>query len=356
MKDIAEIDKNLKVETKIEREGLRFLNARSAPFKIYGIYHDGQRFRRLPQDVAEKTNPGVVNLSVKTAGGRVRFITNSPFVAIKAILPHNTVFPHMPLTGVAGFDMYVFEDGRDRVMKTFVPPVDFEGSYESLYEFSNGAKERIITLNFPLYNEVHELYIGLCEGCDLKSAPDYKYDKPIVYYGSSITQGGCASRPGMSYQAILTRKYDVDHVNLGFSGSGRGEPAIADYIASLDMMMFVFDYDFNAVTVEQYEQSHEPFFKKVRAVHPDIPIILMTRPKPESYFVDTDYQRIEVAKRTYNNALQAGDKNVYFIPGYELMALAGEEGCVDLTHPTDLGFVSMANRLSVEFDKILNNA
>lgn len=353
MSDISEIDKNLRVETNIEREGLRFHSVRSTPFKIYGVYHDGEKFRRLPKDVAESTSAGVSNLSVKTAGGRVRFITDSPFVAIKAILPHNTVFPHMTLAGVAGFDMYASENGNEKIVKIFVPPVNFEDSYEGLYDFPGGAKERLITVNFPLYNEVRELYIGLDDGCSLKEAPEYKYEKPIVYYGSSITQGGCASRPGMCYTAILSRKYDIDHINLGFSGNGCGEPVMAEYIAGLDMQMFVYDYDYNSRSVEQYEQTHEPFFKIIRRAHPDMPIIFMTKPKPECYMTETDYQKLEIAKRTYANALASGDKNVYFIPGYELMADAGTEGFVDMTHPTDLGFVSMANRLSVEFDKIL---
>ena len=353
MKDISEFDKNLKIETNIEREGLTFFNALSQPFKLYGIYHDGEKFRRLPDDVAEATNAGVHRLSTNTAGGRLRFITDSPYVAIKVIIPHETRFSHMALVGIAGFDMYVFEDGRHRLRKSFLPPHNFEDSYELIYDFADGKKERLITLNFPLYNGVRELYIGLDAGCEIKEAPEYKYEKPVVYYGSSITQGGCASRPGMSYQAILTREFDFDHINLGFSGSGRGEQIIADYIAGLDMMAFVLDYDHNAPTVEHYRETHEPFFKTVRAAHPDIPIIIMTRPVPKTFLTYDEWQRIDVAKTTYENAVAAGDKNVYFIPGYELMEFAGEEGTVDLCHPTDLGFASMAKRLSVEFKKIL---
>ena len=353
MKDIFEIDKNLKIETNIERYGLTFFNPLAEPFKIYGIYHDGEKFRRLPDDVAAATNDGVHRLATNTAGGRVRFITDSPYVAIKVSLPHNIKFPHMTLAGVAGFDLYVLEDGRDRLRKSFLPPYDFVDYYELLYDFPNGKEERLITLNFPLYNDVNELYIGLEEGSVVREAPGYKYEKPIVYYGSSITQGGCASRPGMSYQSIITRKFDIDHVNLGFSGSGRGEQIIADYIAGLDMLAFVLDYDHNAPTVEHYRETHEPFFKTVRAAHPDIPIIIMTRPVPKDFMTYEEWQRIDVAKATYENAAKAGDKNVYFIPGYELMEYAGEEGTVDLCHPTDLGFASIAKRLSEEFEKLL---
>lgn len=352
-KNIAEIDKNLVIETEFEREGLVFKNSLDAPFKIYGVYHDGKQFRRLPQDVADATSEGVGRLSRNTAGGRIRFITDSPYLAIKVILPHTTFFSHMPLAGVAGFDLYVKENGRYTSKKTFLPPYNFEDSYEGVYDFTGEACERDITLNFPLYNQVYQLYIGIKEGSVLKAAPDYKYDKPIVYYGSSITQGGCASRPGNAYQGIITRKFDVDHVNLGFSGNGKAEKPIVDYIAGLDMKVFVMDYDHNAPTVEYYAQTHEPMFKAIREKNPTLPIVIMTRPKSKYALNDSEYERIKIARTTYENALAAGDENVYFIPGYELMdGIADDEGCVDMTHPTDLGFYAMAKRLAPELEKI----
>ena len=353
MSNITEIDKNLKVETTIEREGLVFRNANDAPFGLYGIYHDGEKYRRIPADIAKATNKGVDYLSSNTAGGRLRFITDSPYIAIKVMLPHHTRFAHMPLTGIAGFDMYTYEDGHYNVTKTFVPPHSFTDNYESVHDFDGERKERLITLNFPLYNDVYKLYIGLKDGCVLKEAPAYSITKPIVFYGSSITQGGCASRPGNAYTSIVSRKYDADHINLGFSGSGKAEPVIAEYIANLDMSVFVMDYDHNADNNDHYAASHEPFFKTIREKNPDLPIIIMTRPKHKSLLKPFEYGRLETATKTYENALAAGDKNVYFIPGYELMDAAGQEGCVDQTHPNDYGFFSMAKRVSTELDKIL---
>lgn len=353
MKNISEIDVNLKIDTNIEREGLKLINARTAPFRIYGVYHDGKQYRRLPADVAEETSEGVSRLSVKTAGGRVRFVTDSPYVAIKAYLPHSTNFTHMPLAGVAGFDMYVREENGERTVRTFIPPVEFEDSYELVHDFVGETRERVITINFPLYNEVYELYVGIKDGSVLKAAPDYKYEKPIVYYGSSITQGGCASRPGRCYQAIISREFDINYTNLGFSGNAKGEEVMAKYIAGLDMFAFVMDYDHNAPSVEHYRETHEPFFKIIREAHPDIPIVIMTRPRHLNHFGDTDYERLDIARKTYENAISAGDKNLYFIPGYELMELAGDDGCVDLCHPTDLGFESMARRLSIELRKFI---
>lgn len=350
---ITDIDKNFKVETSIERDGLVFKKATEEPFRLYGIYHDGELYRRLPEEIAKNTNPGVHALSTNTAGGRLRFITDSPYIAIKVILPHNTLFAHMPLTGIAGFDMYVRTEKGYEVTKTFIPHHSFKDNYEGVHDFTGERCERDITLNFPLYNNVYELYIGYEEGSVLKAAPEYTRKAPIVFYGSSITQGGCASRPGNAYTAIVSRKYDIDHINLGFSGNGKGEKIMADYIAGLNMSVFVLDYDHNANSNEHYEETHEPFFKAVRAKNPDLPIIIMTRPKYKDKLQPFEYGRLAIAKRTYDNAVASGDKNVYFIPGYELMEDAGENGCVDFTHPTDYGFFSMAKRLSVELDKIL---
>ena len=349
--NITEIDKNFKVETSFEREGLVFKNVLEEPFRVYGVFHDGEIYRRMPDDVAETVNPGVYRLARNSAGGRVRFITDSPYIAIKAVMKNIATWSHMPLTASTGFDLYVKEGERFVPRKTFVPPFKFVDSYDSVYDFPT-SKERFLLIDFPLYNTVYDLYIGYKEGSTLKAAPDYKYEKPIVYYGSSITQGGCASRPGMSYQAIIERKFDTNYINLGFSGNGKGEDTMAEYIAGLDLSMFVYDYDHNAPTFEHYAATHDRFYKIIRKAHPDIPIIIMTRPKAKNLLSHGELDRIALAKKTYRNAKRRGE-NVYFIPGYELMKYAEDEGTVDGTHPTDLGFASMAKRLGTLLEKIL---
>ena len=164
--------------------------------------------------------------------------------------------------------------------------------------------------------------------------------------------GGCASRPGMSYQAIVERRFDANYINLGFSGNGKGEDTMAEYIASLDMSAFVYDYDHNAPTAEHYEATHDRFYRIIRRAHPDIPVIMMTRPKAENLLNAAEFERINIAKKTYRRAKRRGE-NVYFIPGYELMKYALDEGTVDGAHPTDLGFYSMAKRLGTLLEKIL---
>lgn len=347
---ISDIDKHLKVETKIAVEGLVFKNALDEPFKLYGIFHDGKQYRRMPYSVSSQANPGCNALSTNTAGGRVRFITDSPYVAIKVFLPHDCVFPHMPTTGISGFDIYETVNGKEERRGTFIPPFDFKDEYESIYYFTT-AGEHFVTVNFPLYNDVYDVFIGLKEGSLLEESPEYKIEKPIVFYGSSITQGGCASRPGNSYEAHISRALDANYINLGFSGSGKGEAVVAEYIASLDMSAFVLDYDHNAPTLEHYKETHEPFFKIIREKNPELPIIILTRPRRRLF--KEEYERIEIARETYNNAIKRGDKNVSFIVGGDLLGEAGDDGIIDMSHPSDLGFYFMGKRLTEELLKYL---
>ena len=148
---------------------------------------------------------------------------------------------------------------------------------------------------------------------------------------------------------MLARRYNADHINLGFSGSARGEDAMADYISGLDMSVFIYDYDHNAPNLEHYEATHERFFKKIRESHPSVPIVMATRPKAE--LSEEEISRVEIAKRTYENAKAGGDENVYFIDGRDLTDLVGCDGLVDGTHPNDMGFYNM----TVGFAKVLDN-
>lgn len=338
--DIQRIDPNFQTKVVIDKTGYRFYDARE--LSLHGVFYDGECYRRMPKDVAEGANDGVRALSKNTSGGRVRFVTNSKRIAISAAMPSICRMAHMAYSGIHGFDMYADTGDGPRYAATFLPRTDIEGGYESEKKFDTD-EERLITINMPLYNQLTALAIGIDEGAYIKPAPDYTYKKPIVFYGSSITQGGCASRPGMSYAAILSRKLDADIINLGFSGSGRGESCVAEYIASLDMSAFVLDYDHNAPTAEHLERTHKPFFDIIRAAHPELPIIMTSRPKER--LSEGEIRRREIIRKTYLDAKAAGDRNVYFIAGEELVAGLDGEGTVDNTHPTDLGFSSMASAL-----------
>lgn len=352
MKKLEEIDKNFVVATKIEKDDIKFYDAMQAPFKIYGVFFEGDRFRRIPEKVAKSVSEGVYLMHDRCAGGRIKFITDSPYVAIHAQMPWINRQSTFTLTGSGGFDLYAKRNGEQCFVKSFAMDYHIEDGYEQVIDVEHiGLYE--YTINMPLYSCVSKLYIGLSENATLLEAPDYTYEKPIVYYGSSITQGGCATRAGMSYQEIISRRLDCNYINLGFSGNAKAEDEIAEYIADLDMSIFVYDYDHNAPTTEHLQKTHKRMFDIIRAKNPELPIIMMQRPK--RYLTDWEKARFEIIKATFDDAVAKGDKNVYLIDAAKLTELCGGDGTVDNVHPTDLGFVSMAKAVGDVIEKLLKN-
>ena len=335
MSNIAAIDANFKVETQIEKTDIRFYNVLEEPFQVYGVFYQDGKFRRLPESVAQTVSPSVLRLHSHTAGGRIRFRTNSPYVAISAKMPTVGKMPHFALTGSVGFDLY--EGQRHR--KCLAPPFAVKDGYEGVIELGD-SQMRDITIFMPTYSEVTQLYIGLRDQAVLEPPKPYTHETPIVYYGSSITQGGCASRPGMAYESIVSRRLDTDYINLGFSGSAKGEPEIAQYIKSLKMSVFVYDYDHNAPTMEHYQKTHEAMFRTIRDANPELPIVCMSR--PQYYVTPVVQQRMDIMRTTVENSRARGDNKVWMLTGPELMALTDGEGLVDGCHPTHLGFFSIA--------------
>lgn len=347
---IDEIDQNLRIETDITEPDLVWINARTAPFEIRGVMYDEQlgRFCRMPQDIAQSVSEGVADLNRCTAGGRVRFRTNSRFIAIRAVMETNYLMSHITLIGQSGFDLY-----RDGIFTgSFRPPMGMRTGYASGLEVTCQMGE--YTIHMPLYDGVKELYIALKKDAILEAPTPYRQEKPVVYYGSSITQGGCASRPGNAYQSILSLRLNTDHINLGFSGSGRAEPEMVRYIAGLDMSVFVCDYDYNCLSPEHLRQTHEPLYRAFRQAQPETPIIFISAPtvllRPDEEFLS----RRAAVRATYDKAVAEGDKNVYFIDGAELFEGECWDSCtVDGVHPNDLGFCRMALRIEKTLKPLL---
>lgn len=346
---IEDIDKNLVVETTITEPDLVWFDVKDAPFEIYGVSFDEGtgRYTRMPQTVADSVSKGVAGLNRHTAGGRVRFRTDSTYIAIHAVMDNGRPMPHMPLTGQSGFDLYRIENGRDTYYKTFVPPRGVSEGYSSGHVTSSEMTD--YTINFPLYDKVKALYIALKRTARVSAPTPYRHEKPVVFYGNSVTQGGCASRPGNSYEAILSRRLSCDHVNLGFSGSGCGETEMAEYVASLPMSVLVMDYDSNSPTEETLRATHEPFYRIVREKNPDLPIVFISSSgillKKKTKYGDLAARRA-IIYETYERAKAAGDQNVYFIGGEEIFEGDFWDSCtVDGSHPNDLGFYRYAMRI-----------
>ncbi len=356
MLDIEKYDKNLVVETTITEPDLVWFNVRDLPFQIYGVMYDTEKecYTRMPQKEAAAVSPSVGgSLNRCTAGGRVRFHTDSGYIGIRAVMSPGRNMAHMTLAGQSGFDLYRTLPGEEELFcRTFMPIRDMTEGYSAGHSLLR--TEADYTIHFPLYDGVKELYIALKKGAKLGAATPYRDVPPVVYYGSSITQGGCASRPGNAYQSIITRKTRVDHINLGFSGSARGEQAMAAYIAKLNMSAFVLDYDHNADTVADLAATHAAFYQTVRDANQDLPIVIVSAPtilmKPTPY-----RERREVIRKTYEDAVAAGDRNVYFVDGAEIFAGDCWDSCtVDGTHPNDLGFYRMATHIGAVVSEILS--
>ncbi|MBO4547780.1 MAG: hypothetical protein J5758_01050, partial [Abditibacteriota bacterium] len=321
-------------------------DAAEAPMTLCGVLAPTEQepyYHRLPAEVAESTSEAVVKLSRQTAGGRVRFVTDSPYITIRASFWVCEPLLNLTQISSAGFGIYI-QKGRGPekyYAKTAAAMGHYDGNEWTVY-LPGG--EQTVTIYMPLYGGVRDLHIGVKAGSAVSAAPRYRIDKPVVFYGSSITQGGCATRPGNSYQGMMARSMDMDYINLGFSGAGRGEQSMANYIAGLDLSAFVLDYDHNAPDPEHLLATHYNFYETVRRQHPDAPILMVSRP-----VIDPDPEEIrrrDIIRDSWQKAKRAGDKNVYFIDGSKFMTgYAADCWSVDGSHPNELGFSLMARAM-----------
>lgn len=355
---IASIDKNFASDTEINKKDVVWLDAASEPFELYGLYapKDNIPYTRMPCDVAKSINGNIAGLNTHTAGGRLRFSTDSPYIAIRVEAARPELTAHMTFILKCGFDLYSNKDGFSSYERTFIPPMQFEGSYAVCNDSHTNGKMTDFTLNFPLYGGVKKLYIGVKEGSRVGGGAKYRALKPVIFYGSSITQGGCVSRPGMSYEAIISQKYNLDYLNMGFSGNCKAEVEMANYLRGLDASIFVCDYDHNAPNPEYYEQTHARFYRLYREKQPDTPYVIVTRPNCFYYTRKEWEPRLDVAYRTYSEARLAGDKNVYFVDGKHLFDGDGYDNCtVDGVHPNDLGHYRMSELIGDAVIEILKH-
>jgi len=352
MVDISEIDYRMRGASAITRTDIKYYSVKDKPFDLYGFYQPMTEdvFKRLPDSVAEATSKGVMGLYRCTAGGRVRFSTDSDFVVIRAEEPHIHRMYHTTLMMSAGFDLFLDDpvSGESVFYDIFKPPYDMVDNFTAMIKFPD-RKKRYITINFPLYGEVSSFYLGLAEGSEVGGGARYRNEKPVVYYGSSITQGACASRAGNAYPAIISRRLNIDYINLGFSGKGKAEDAIVDYMSTLDMSVFVSDYDHNAPNVEYLRATHYKMYEKIRAAHPDIPYVMITRPdflKKGTDREDSVLRRQVILDSFHKAYVERGDRNVYFIDGEGFFNGEYADCClVDDTHPSDFGMVRMADTI-----------
>jgi len=346
--DISLVDKRL-ASCGIDGCEVEWISAHNKHISLHGVYFDEEEglYMRVPGEVAEKANPHLRGLGIMTAGGRVRFVTNSPFIAIKASLPAFSPMAHMSITGSHGFSVYadgVFEHRYSPVFKDFSvnvsDPFKERVVFAEKKDLTESEKSRVIEIYFPLYGGVAELYIGVEPGSVIKSAPSYINKKPLLFYGSSITQGGCVTRPGNDYISIIGRRLNIDYINLGFSGNGNAEEAMINYVNSFDASLYAYDYNLYPDRPERVLPPHFSIYERIREKHPDAAILLYD--KPAEYWDE----REEIIRSTYEKAKKSGDCRVGFVPAKALFGEEESDGClVDCSHPNDLGAMRIANAL-----------
>ena len=308
-----------------------------------GWMDDPLLYNRLPAKAENMVREAVWGLSHHTAGFHVRFRSDASSIRANwKLTGEELAFPHMAATGVSGLDLYVKREDGSWHWLGVGKPDSIENTVTLVDGISKNTREYMLYL--PLYNGIEFARIGIPDDCEIEAVPaDHR--KPIVFYGTSITQGGCASRPGMCATAILGRWLDREIINLGFSGNGRMEPEVARLLAELDPLGYFIDCLPN-MTAETVTERAERFVKILREAHPDTPIVLAEdRSYEDAFLVEPNRQRNAESRKAlrsaYENLIKSGTRNLYYQLAEGQLGSDGE-GTVDSSHPTDLGFYRQA--------------
>lgn len=317
-------------------------------------------YDRLPSRAEGVVRPAVWNLSRHSAGIAVRFTTDAPTIQARWTLTSASLaMPHMPATGVSGLDLYVRDSERHWRWLAVGRP----SAQTSSVKLVNGLpiSNRTYLLYLPLYNGVTSVEIGIAKEYTIAATGERPAGpaKPIVFYGTSITQGACASRPGMVHTAILGRRFDRPVINLGFSGNGRMETEVVELMAEIDAAVFVLDCLPN-IDAKIVSANTKPCVAILRKAHPTTPILFVEdRSYSDSFLVSSKRERNLTSRAAFRkifDELQAtGDEQIYYLEGNHLLG-DDNEGTVDNSHPTDLGFFRQANAFAEVLEPILIDA
>ncbi len=305
-------------------------------------------FDRLPARAEGVVRKPVWDLAQQTAGVSVRFVTDAATIRARWSLRKEALaLPHMPATGVSGLDLYVRLPGGWHWVANGRPE-KIANEQTLLRNWPGGKREYMLYL--PLYNGAASVEIGVPQEAALEPGPARPAGaRPVVFYGSSILQGGCASRPGMAYPSIIGRKLDWPTINLGFSGNGKSEPEMAQLLSELDASVFVYDSLPN-LSAQEASERVEPFLRTLRKAHPKMPLVLVENPiYADVLFSEQRRTLIAEKNRTlraaYEKLRKDGDKNLFYVRAEGLYGADGE-ATVDGTHPTDAGFLRMAEAIT----------
>lgn len=336
-------------------DSLKFVNAETLPLIGKGFDDTQNRYERLPARLQSLTRPPVWNLSKNCSGMAIRFRTNSPVIAARWELTGDVVMNHFTPTGIKGLDLYCMKDGKWQFVNSGRPT----GKTTTATIISNMAgSEMEYMLYLPLYDGLKNLEIGVQADAmiDAPKLDSPRRGTPVIFYGTSITQGGCATRAGMAYPNILSRKLDKEIINLGFSGNGQLDLEVAEAMSTINASVFVIDCIPN-VTVAQMNEKYVRFLEIIREKHPKTPILLVE----SVLFTHMNFDRSAdsivkeknaLLKKIYEGQKAKGDKNIYYQKADNLIG-HDQEATVDGIHLTDLGFVRLADEIYPAIRKLI---
>ena len=329
------------------------------PFRLSGLpfRKNGRPLRRLPELPDGAIPEAVDMLAWHTSGATLGFRTDSDRICLRVRLACSKVMDHMTAIGSGGFDLYMGSPERRIFCASTRFPANAAEYSVILIKGVPAEGIREYLLEFPLYSNVESLEIGLTPGAKLEAPTPWSSDKRVVIYGTSITQGGCASRPGMCMANMLSRRWNMEVVNLGFSGSGKGEPEVLKLVADVpDPALFVLDYVVNA-GLKGFRETLPGAVDIIRNRHGQVPIALLTPmhlcrelwvPQRAAEFQEVcAIMRDEAERRR-----AAGDANVHYVDG-TVDAPDWYEFMVDGVHLTDLGFYMQTQKVAPQLEKIL---
>lgn len=310
-----------------------------APLTVCGLpfYHGEKELRRLPQSLIDTLGLDE-RIGTRTPAVRVRFRTDAAHFTV-----HMTLATLMKDSGMSMFGAQsatvMLGDWKHARFGGLATPKDYDTKTATADIWKGNGMEDV-TVILPRNEVVADLRIEVPDEAQV-AAPTPYANGPVLYYGSSITEGGCACNAFNAYNMLISRHLDLDFYNFGFSNSAKGELAMADYINTVPVKAFIMDYDHNAPSAQHLWNTHEAFFRRIREKQPTLPVLFLTMPAAE--YSEGKKARRAAVRATYDHAVAAGDKHVWFIDGETLLAGADAWLCtVDNTHPNDLGFHRMA--------------
>jgi hypothetical protein len=321
---------------------------------IIGKYHSEKNYARFPKNYESKLRKDVWDLGQHSAGISIRFRSNASEIRVRWTLLEDNKMDHMAYTGIKGVDLYAWVGSRWKYVNTARVK---EKTNEFTLVRTNDAIYREYLLNLPLYDGIDSLSIGINSRAEI-TVPEENYliaKKPVVYYGSSIAQGGCASRPGMAFTNILSRMMDRSFINMGFSGSGTFDIPVGEAMSEIDAALYIIDCNPNTKTELIYERAVD-LAKFLKQKRPEIPILLVEGFDYVSGFGDPkesdQAKKNAELSRAFNTLKESGLKQIYYKKGAGLIG-DDYEGTVDGVHPNDLGMMRIAEALRPAIKKLV---